>query len=254
MKVLLVSVDGMRPDALPKVKNAQKLIARSAYNMNAQTVIPSVTLPCHMSMFHSVDPARHGTTTNTYAPQVRPIKGICEVLLKNKRTSAFFYNWEEIRDLSRPASLTHACFISGGKLGYEKANPMTADAAINFLTKENIDFAFLYFGYPDAAGHTFGWMGEQYFASLENCWYQIERVVEALGDEYTVIITADHGGHERSHGTELPEDMTIPMIMLGKDVKPGEAFEGANIKDIPPTVVKLLGVEPDEEWEGKSLI
>ena len=254
MKILLVSVDGMRPDALPKVKNAQKLIARSAYNMSAQTVFPSVTLPCHMSLFHSVDPGRHGTTTNTYAPQVRPVKGICEVLKKNGKKCAFFYNWEEIRDLSRPASLAHACFISGGKLGYGKANPMTADAAINFLTKEDIDFSFHYFGYPDAVGHNNGWMSDQYFDSLENCWYNIERVVEALGDEYTVIITADHGGHDRTHGTEKPEDMTIPVIMLGKDVKPGEAFAGANIKDIAPTVVKLLGVEPDEEWEGTALI
>lgn len=254
MKVLLVSVDGMRPDALPKVKNAQNIISKSAHNMNARTVIPSVTLPCHISMFHSVDPARHGTTTNTYTPQVRPIKGLCEVLMKNKKKNAIFYNWEEIRDVSRPSSMTHACFISGGKLGYELANPMTADAAIDFLSKVDIDFTFLYFGYPDAAGHTFGWMSEQYFHALENCWHQIQRVVDALGDDYTVIITADHGGHDRTHGTELPEDMIIPMIVLGKDIKAGEAFEGANIKDIPPTVVKLLGVEPDPEWEGRSLL
>ena len=88
MKVLLISVDGMRPDALPKVKNAQNIISKSAYNMNARTVIPSVTLPCHMSLFHSVDPGRHGTTTNTYMPQVRPVNGICEVLLKNGKRSA----------------------------------------------------------------------------------------------------------------------------------------------------------------------
>lgn len=254
MKVLLISVDGMRPDALPLVKNAQKLLAKSAHNMNARTVIPSVTLPCHLSMFHSVDPARHGTTTNTYTPPANPVPGLCRHLMKNKKKNAFFYNWEEIRDLSRPSDLTHACFISGAKLGYEKANPMLTDAAIEFLGKVDIDFTFLYFGYPDAAGHTFGWMSEQYFASLENCWYNITRAVEALGDEYTVIITADHGGHDRTHGTELPEDMVIPFIMLGKDVVPGESFEGASIKDIPPTVATLLGVEPNEEWEGRSLV
>ena len=38
--------------------------------------MPSVTLPCHMSLFHSVDPDRHGITTNGYVPQVRPIKGM----------------------------------------------------------------------------------------------------------------------------------------------------------------------------------
>jgi phosphopentomutase len=97
-------------------------------------------------------------------------------------------------------------------------------------------------------------MGPEYYASLENSWENINRVVDSIGDDYTVIITADHGGHDRTHGTDLPEDMLIPVIMYGKDIEPGEAFEGANIKDLAPTVTKLLGVEPDEEWEGKSLI
>ena len=253
MKVLLILVDGMRPDALPKVKNAQNLISRSKRNMNAQTVTPSVTLPCHMSLFHSVDPGRHGTTTNTYMPQVRPINGICEVLNKSQKHCAFFFNWEELRDLSRPASLTHSYFASGDRFGYEKANAMVTDAAIDFLSKTATDFTFLYLGYPDAAGHGYGWMSDKYFESLENSWWNIERIVNTLDDDYTVIITADHGGHDRTHGTTLPEDMTIPLIVLGKNFMAGEGFEDANIKDIAPTVAKLLGVEPDAEWDGKSL-
>ena len=70
MKTLLILVDGMRPDALTNVAPAQELMKKSSYAMDAQTVFPSVTLPCHMSLFHSVDPGRHGTTDNVYAPQV----------------------------------------------------------------------------------------------------------------------------------------------------------------------------------------
>jgi hypothetical protein len=33
-----------------------------------------------------------------------------------------------------------------------------------------------------------------------------------------------------------------------------KALEGVNIKDLAPTVATLLGVAPDAEWEGKSLI
>ena len=69
MRTLLILVDGMRPDALKNLDTAQDIIQKSAYTMDAKTVMPSVTLPCHMSLFHSVDPSRHGTTTNTYAPQ-----------------------------------------------------------------------------------------------------------------------------------------------------------------------------------------
>ena len=222
--------------------------------MSGQTVFPSVTLPCHVSLFHSVDPCRHGTTTNTYMPQVRPIDGICEVLKKGGKRSACFFNWGELRDLARPGSLTHSYFISGSRLGYDVANDMTADAAIDFLGKVDVDFTFLYFGYPDEAGHKYGWMSKEYFDALENSWGNIERVTESLGDDYTVIITADHGGHDRTHGTDMPEDMTIPVIVYGKDIEAGDAFAGVNIKDIAPTVTGLLGVEPDPEWEGKSIL
>ena len=85
MKVMLILVDGMRPDAMVQFPLAQKLMQSSASTLNAQTVFPSVTLPCHVSLFHSVDPTRHGTTTNTYMPQVRPIDGLCESLRRYKR-------------------------------------------------------------------------------------------------------------------------------------------------------------------------
>ena len=58
MKTLLVIVDGMRPDALIKTEAARDYLAASEYTLNAKTVMPSVTLPCHMSLFHSVEPSR----------------------------------------------------------------------------------------------------------------------------------------------------------------------------------------------------
>ena len=254
MKVLVILVDGMRPDSLGNIPQAQKIIKKSACTMQATTVMPSVTLPCHMSLFHSVDPSRHGTTTNVYMPQVRPIRGLCEVLKAAGKKNAFFYNWEEIRDLSRPDSLEFSYFQRGRSIGYDKANTIITDAAIDYLTKNPIDFAFLYYGYTDMAGHNYGWMSPEYNAAMQSSWEDIERIVEALPDDYTVIITADHGGHDRMHGTDLPEDMIIPMIITGKGIKAGTKLGDANIKDIAPTVVKLLGVAPDDEWEGKSLL
>ena len=90
MKVMLILVDGMRPDAMVQIPQAQAMMAQSASTLEAQTVYPSVTLPCHMSLFHSVDPARHGITTNLYMPQVRPIAGLCEVLKAADKSCAFF--------------------------------------------------------------------------------------------------------------------------------------------------------------------
>ena len=52
----------------------------------------------------------------------------------------------------------------------------------------------------------------------------------------------------------MPEDMTIPVFFRGPAFEAGKVLESVNIKDIAPTITTLLGVEPDEEWEGKSLI
>ena len=79
-------------------------------------------------------------------------------------------------------------------------------------------------------------------------------IMSSLPEDYTVIITADHGGHDRTHGMDLPEDMIIPIIIKGKGVENGENFKNANIKDIAPTITRLLDIEPADEWEGKSLL
>jgi len=262
MKVLLILVDGMRPDALPAVPKAQEFIRKGASCLNATSVLPSVTLPCHVTLFHSVDPSRHGTTTNTYMPQVRPIQGLCEVLNAQKKTCAMFYNWEPLRDLSRPRSLTYSYFVrgtmeenpAGAVVTFRQADNMVADEAIDYLTTRGPDFAFLYMGFLDEAGHKYGWMTDGYYDALANSWRNIDRVVEAVGEEYTVIIVADHGGHDRTHGFDLPEDMTIPVIALGDAFQPGTQLENLNLKDIAPTICTLMGVEPDSEWEGKSFV
>lgn len=254
MKTILILVDGMRPDSLTDIKNAEKIISNSTYTMNAETVFPSVTLPCHISLFHSVTPQRHGTTTNTYMPQVRPINGLCEVLKQADKKCAIFYNWEEIRDVSRPNSLAHSCFYAGRRIGYLEAGEKLTDELIEYAGEYEPDFTFLYLGYTDWMGHKYGWMSEEYLQSMQSSWDNIEKIMTELGDDYTYIITADHGGHDRTHGSEMPEDMLIPVIICGENFEKGKVVENVNIMDIAPTITKLLSVEPDEEWEGKSLI
>ncbi len=254
MKVLLILVDGMRPDALDGCEKAKRFAEVSKSTMTGRTVMPSVTLPCHMSLFHSVDPLRHGTTTNTFAPQVRPINGICETLYAAGKRSAFFYNWGELRDLAKPETLSVSYFISGAKHDYGETNVVLTDAAIDYIAKQEPDFTFLYLGEVDEKGHRFGWMSDEYLKAVNDSWDCIEKITSTLSEEYTVIVTADHGGHGRTHGTDMEEDMVIPLFIKGKGFERGGLFESADIKDIAPTVNKLLCVAPDPEWEGKPLI
>ena len=97
-------------------------------------------------------------------------------------------------------------------------------------------------------------MTEEYIKSVYESWDCIEKIVSSIPDDYTIIITSDHGGHDRSHGRDIPEDMTIPLFIKGKSVSPAAELKDASIIDIAPTIAKLLGIEPAAEWEGKSLI
>lgn len=255
-KVLMILVDGMRPDSLEKSGHSfiEEMKAKGSYSLEAQTVMPSVTLPCHMSLFHSVPPERHGILENTYTAQVRPILGLCEQLRANQKTSAFFHNWSELRDLTRPGSLDHCCFLSGDRLTYEATNKMLTDNAIEYINSQSPDFTFLYLGHVDEVGHRYGWMSEEYIQSVYDSWVCIEKAVSSVPEDYTIIVLADHGGHDRGHGTNMPEDMTIPVLMKGKSFAPGKIIPNANIIDIAPTITSLLGVQSNKDWEGKSLV
>jgi predicted AlkP superfamily pyrophosphatase or phosphodiesterase len=253
MKVLLTLLDGMRPDAITDVPEAQAMIARGSSAMDAQTVYPSVTLPCHMSLFHSVDPSRHGTTTNLFMPQVRPIDGLFDVLRMAKKRTAMFYNWHELRNLCRPGSLSLEYYQQGCTLGWEETTVPLTDAVIDHIKKFDPDFTFYYYAYPDEMGHAHGWMTEQYQHAIDFCWKETQRIIDTLPEDYVVIAVADHGGHDRTHGTTMPEDMTIPVIITGGPFKAGVKLENVSIKDIAPTIAALLGVEAAPEWEGKVL-
>ena len=253
MKVLLMLMDGMRPDSLTNVPEAQAMIARGSSAMDAQTVYPSVTLPCHMSLFHSVDPTRHGTTTNLFMPQVRPIDGLFDVLKMNRKRTAMFYNWHELRNLCRPGSLHLEYFLQGAALGWEETTVPLTDAVIDHIKKYDPDFTFYYMAYPDEAGHGHGWMTQQYHHAISFCWKEAQRIIDTLPEDYVVIVVADHGGHDRTHGTDMPEDMNIPVIITGGPFRAGEKLDNVSIKDIAPTVTALLGVEAAPEWEGKVL-
>lgn len=249
-------VDGMRPDALAQCSNPyiEQLKKESKSTLNAATTFPSVTLPCHMSLFYSVPSERHGVTTNTYRPMVRPLNGLCEQLNLAGKNCAFFYNWSELRDLCSPSSLSHSYMISIDKFDLEYTNNMVAKNALSYIEEEKPDFAFVYFGMTDIVGHNVGWMTDEYFDSIDKSYALIEQIVKKFGDEYTIVLTADHGGHDRGHGENRPEDMLIPIFIRGKQFAAGETFENANIMDIAPTIVELMGAQPAREWEGKSLL
>lgn len=254
-KVILISIDGMRPDAVQTCGNpfVEELKRIGSWTMDASSVTPSVTLPCHMSIFHSVPPSRHGVTTNAYVPQVRPIRGLFEQIHRAGKTAAMFYGWEPLRDVARPASLLTAEYLWAYALPH--TDGLLTDRALQSIRQLKQDFVFLYMVETDEkGGHDHGWMTPEYLEYVSCGIDNVKRVLQEVGDEYTIIVTADHGGHDRAHGTELPEDMTIPMFFIGPDFQPGQELHGLSLLSLAPTIADLMNVPKSREWEGISIL
>lgn len=254
-KVILISVDGMRPDGFLTCGNPfiHEMMQRATYTLDGQTVLPSVTLPCHMSLFHSVTPQRHGVTTNLYIPMARPINSLFEQLARSGSINAMYYGWEPLRDVARPESLTFATYINA--YTEESTDTALTTEALACIEKNHPDFVFLYMVETDEkGGHDNGWMTDAYMNRISIAVDNIRRVLETCGNEYTVIVTADHGGHDRTHGTDMPEDTTIPMFYFGKQFESGKRFSGGSILDIAPTIADIMGVSCAHEWEGTSIL
>ena len=256
-KIFMILIDGLRSDALLAADHpfVKELMQTSLYAVQARSVMPSVTLPCHMSIFHSVEPSRHGTITNTYAPQVRPIRGLCEVLSGAGKKVDFYYDWEPLRDLSRPLSLYRSDFISGRTHGFDAADQILTDRAELRLKNGDVaDFTFFYLCFVDESGHKHGWMSDEYMDSVKASLDRAQKLATLLPDDVDLILTADHGGHDRSHGTDADTDMNVPLFLRGQNIIPGAMTESACIIDIAPTVVKRMDLPADPDWEGKALI
>ncbi|MFH1086039.1 MAG: alkaline phosphatase family protein [Chloroflexota bacterium] len=260
--VTLFVIDGLRPDALAlaPTPTLHGLMQRGAYTLGARTVMPSVTLPCHVSLFTSVEPARHGITTNLYTPPARPVPSLFEVAHAAGLKTGSFYNWEELRDLARPGSLDVAIHLDNCHDAEGVGDGELAELAAQRLRRQPLGLTFVYLGYVDIAGHDHGWMSAPYLRGVANADRCIAHVLESLPPDASVIVTSDHGGRGRSHGTDDDADMTIPVILAGGGVPPlgalplGASPRTVSILDIAPTIARLLGLAAPAAWEGASLV
>lgn len=69
-----------------------------------------------------------------------------------------------------------------------------------------------------------------------------------------MVETDEKDGHDRGHGTDMDEDMTIPMFFVGNEFEAGKELADVSILDLAPTIAKILDVPAAREWEGKTLI
>lgn len=254
-QLLFVMLDGLRPDALSPVRtpNLERLRRNGASTLAARSVLPSISLPCHTSIFHSVPPTRHGITSNVFVPMARPVPGLIDILNQAGKVCGAVYNWEELRDISRPGALQHAYYIRTSE-ALEEGDAQIRDHALPLIKSGTFDFLFVYLGTIDNAGHAYGWMSDGYLAQVAQVDSYVGQLYDALPADSVMLVQADHGGHDRSHGTAMPEDMQIPWILAGQGVRQGYTIQReVSLLDSAPTIARVLGVPLPREWEGTPI-
>ncbi|HOG17858.1 MAG: 2,3-bisphosphoglycerate-independent phosphoglycerate mutase [Syntrophaceae bacterium PtaU1.Bin231] len=254
--VVLFLIDGMRPDGLRRADTPviDGLVKAGASTMSAQTVMPTTTLPCHTSLFFSLAPQDHGILDNTWKPLKPSARSLFGVLSERGMAAASFFNWEPLRNLSPDGALAASFFLKDRSEHDGSIDRELASLAVRWLKANPFQFAFVYMHNTDRTGHSEGWMSDKYLQSIANADACIGEVMGVLDGKTAVIVMSDHGGHDRTHHSDRPEDMTIPFIIRAPGVRGGSGIPGdVRITDVAPTIAALLGVEAPDSWVGAKI-
>lgn len=260
--LILISIDGLRPDAIERyrARTLLRLIGEGAYSLEAETVFPSKTLPSHTSMLTGLPPAEHGVTWNsdqTRKTGVVTSTTVFEAATAARLRTAAFFSKSKFQHLRKPGTLDHSEAPTGLNLFLMATE--TVEAALRYLRHRRPDLIFIHIAEPDYAGHIFGWMGTVYGWGVRRADAAVAKILAEADrtygrGNYTVLITSDHGGHGRTHGTTDPRDMTIPWIVWGHGVRPGELpARTIRTMDTAATALWLLGVEVPAGWVGRPV-
>jgi arylsulfatase A-like enzyme len=249
--VIVISIDGLRPDAIREfgASNLQRLMREGSFTLSARTIAPSLTLPSHTSMLTGEDPERHGITWNSNETEDHGVVGVPTVFARareNGFATAAFFSKGKFNHLELPNSLDHSDAPDGD---FRWSADHTVANVDQYLRDAQPNLMFVHIGEPDYAGHRYTWMSTFYGHAVRKADWAVGRVLAAAEDafgegNYTVIVTADHGGHGWGHGTTDARDVTIPWIAWGEGVKDGAKLDSVRTMDTAATALWLLGLEP----------
>ena len=273
-KVLLIGIDGVRPDVMADVStpNLDALASEGLFIDDARTTTPSVSGPAWSSMLTGVWPEKHGVTNNEFTgkryeefpdfltriEQVRP-----------DLSTAVIADWmplmraeEGIPTVSDAVDVKHE--LDGYELGWVEADRRVASLAVEVLTRSDPDALFVYLGNPDETSHEHDSIGKEYRAAIELADQHVGEIVAAVrarasfgGEDWLVLCSTDHGRRpDGGHGGDTPEEMTIFVLSNGAESATAPTPSHAVIVDVAVTALAHLGIVIQPEWEldGRPLL
>ncbi len=256
--VVLVSVDGLNPDAIRQLGRAgaptfARLAARGASTMNARTVYDATqTLPNHTSMVTGrpvTAAGGHRVTFNeddgstVHARAGRYVASAFDVVHDNGGRTALYSSKDKLDFLDRSWNAAHGAVDRTGvdngrdKIDvYRRAAPsVVTDALIAALRTAPPDFAMLHLRGPDSVGHARGYMSRAYVDEVAATDRLIGRLLNAiagrasLASSTVVVVTSDHGGLGFSHADATRRvNYTIPFFVWGRGVAAGSNLYALN--------------------------
>jgi len=254
--VFIISFDGGKPSVMQESRMPvlQNLLKSAAFTWEAKTIMPSITLPSHTSMLTGVEPSKHKILWNDWEPErgMLTVPTIFALGSKQKLKTAMFVGKSKFLHLFVPKTVKEFSFPA-------YAAKTVAQLAAEHIVAAKPNLCFIHFADSDGAGHEFGWgtpQQKQAFADEDEALAMVLAAIKRAGIEQdsVVILTADHGGHDKTHGLDIPEDRLIPWIAWGKGVVPGKQLAGPiSTCDTAATALWLAGVPLPTSLDGKPV-
>lgn len=274
--VFIISIDGGKPAVIhqSEMPVLKRIAAEGAVTWAASTIVPPKTLPSHTSMLTGFGIEKHKVEWNNYTPirgKVRVPTIFATARAKDPTLiTAMFPGKMKFFHLWQPGTLDLYNFGGSteekpapGTEEVEKAvvpSQKVAKLASAYIVEKKPNLAFIHLADPDSAGHKSGWGSpeqKEAFKVTDQALGQVLKAIEEAGikDSSVVLISADHGGHDKTHGLNIPDDMLIPWIAWGKGVKKGHSITSqVTTYDTAATALWLLGVPLPAELDGKPVV
>lgn len=267
-RVLIISVDGLRPDLLLRAKapHIQGLMNRGSYSLWAHTTDVAITLPSHVSMLTGVTPPRHGIHFNKDIPASQMVYPNAPTLFELAKeagyTTGIATSKSKFDPIARPGVVDWV-EIPDPKGGSAIADALTAKAASNLIRQHKPQVMFTHFADVDRAGHKHGWSSPEQLKAIASADAAVGQVLAALKDanvanSTVIILSSDHGGSGSGHGAGDERSKFIPWIAAGPGIRKNydlTSHRSLTIRtyDTFATACFILGLPYDTAIDGKPI-
>jgi hypothetical protein len=256
-KVLVIGVDGCRPDALTKATTPyiDGLIRNGCWAVGRADPL-TLSGPCWSTVLCGAGAKKHGVTDDGFVgANFREYPDFLTLIERSRpslRTVAVA-EWKPLVE-----RIVRTADYKGRSSG--KGDEATALEASTQIADFDPDVVFVHFGAVEEAGHAFGYGPSvtQYLRAIEETDKNVGLLLaavrsrkNALNEDWLVILTSDHGGSGTSHGAAIPDHINVPFIVSGPSSADGFDVIPALV-DVAPTVFAHLGIRPGDEvdWDG----